>query len=198
MTEEFPIELPPSAKEMADYTVTRKEWEDALRYYDEHRKELIEAAAASRKNAVSHRDPPFEVGCAAMGMGPGAPKGEYIVGFGHNFTPSPQLRRGGQKRCAERNASEGMRRDAKIIVAVVTVSKETVTGDPTKALGTLHPCKECRDMYREYLREGFVREGTIICTVNDSGKKMIVEEITLGDLLEIYKDDLPVSDAPAP
>ena len=96
---------------------------------------------------------------------------------------------GENKLCAERNTLSGARGQAKVIVALVTVSKETDTGDPTKAQGVLPPCKDCRDMFRKYLAEGFMREETIICNVNDAKKELKIEERTLKELLDLYSDD---------
>ncbi|MBI5220498.1 MAG: hypothetical protein HY978_01515 [Candidatus Liptonbacteria bacterium] len=183
------IEMAPSGKELAEFVVAPEQWQDALRYYHEHRSELIQAAAWSRRNAVSHRDPPFKVGCAAMGIEPDQAEGEYGVYQAYNFKPAPGETRDEDKRCAERNVLDAARRWAKVIVAIATISREISTGDPTKARRALHPCQDCRNVLRALLQEGFIRADTIICNANDGGPEVLSEERTLQELLELYQDD---------
>jgi hypothetical protein len=80
--------------------------------------------------------------------------------------------------------------NAKVVVAILTISKEKNTGDPTKAVDALHPCKECRDMYRKMIKNGFLKEDTIICSANDSNGEIVTEERTLKELLDLYNDDV--------
>ena len=188
MSKEF-IELPPTEREIADYIITPEQWSEALEYYRSHKNELIEAGKFSRKRAVSHRNPPFQVGCAVIAIEPQLQNVEYAVYQAYNFTPSPGEHHGENKRCAERNALDGARKSAKTIVAIVTTSKEVSTGDLTKAHDPLHPCSDCRDMLRRMLADGFLREDSMICNANDSGKEIVSEEKRLNELLELYKDD---------
>ena len=148
------IERRPTENELRDFTVTPEQWAAALRYYQEHKNELIQAAAVFREKAVSHREPPFLVGAAAMVIEPNLPAGEYAIYEGYNFTPAPGTRQGREKRCAERNALEAAEMHAKLIVSITTISKEIHTGDPTQAHDALHPCKECRLMFRSF-KKGF-------------------------------------------
>lgn len=183
------LEMRPSRQELDDFIVTPEQWKEALRFYHEHKNDLIQAAIFNRRNAVSHRPKPFKVGCAASGIGPGMKNGEYVVWQGYNFKPHTGHVKGEDKRCAERNVLEGAQSDVKTVFAIATVSKETSTGDPTKGHDVLHPCKDCRMMYRDLLKQGFLREDTMILNANDSREEIITEERTLKELLDLYKDD---------
>jgi len=167
--------------------------ESLVEYREYYKEKLIKGAARVRDKAISHRDPPFQVGCSLMTKEPGAAPDEYAVEFAHNFTLTPGKRVGQEKRCAERNAIEvALNNDAYLIVAMVTVSKEVSTGDETKAHDALHPCRECRDMLRHLKMRGILRGDSIICNVNDSKKvdgKFPEEEKTVDELLNLYKDD---------
>ena len=187
-TETHRIEMPPKKEEMKSFQVTQEHWASALQYYREHRDDLIKAAVFSRKNAISHRNPPFKVGCAVLGIEPDLPGGNYGVYQSYNFKPFNVPVAGDDKRCAERNALNLARRSAKVVAAIVTVSKETSTGDTTKAHDALHPCRECRDLFRALLDEGFLREDTMICNANDGDGELKVEERTLRELLDLYAD----------
>ena len=172
---------------------------------------LIKGAALVRHHGVSHRD--FKVGCCAMGKEPEGQVDkveEFLLGLGgkskepaigdkglvvysaYNFTLEPARpgRLPEEKKCAERNAIEAaLSKRCELIVAIVTVSKETATGDPSKERGVLHPCRECRDLYRGLLQQGILREESIICCVNDAGAKPVEEERTVKELLAMYADD---------
>ena len=178
----------------SELTITPEKWKEFLDYYRTHRDALISEAALARDNGVSHRN--FKVGCALISVEPGLKEGEYAVYSAHNFTPTPANRTGWEKRCAERNAVEAaIEKGAFFIPAMVSVSRETSTGDETtKAHDVLHPCLNCREMLRELMKTGVLRDESIICNVNDAEKPekntpYVVEEKTLKQLLEMYKDD---------
>ena len=185
--EDFFIEMPPTLEERKQFAVTPEHWAAARAYYREHQNELIAAASRTRDLGVSHRNPPFKVGCAVLSIEPRLAEGEYGVYNAHNFTPLPTKPRGKDKRCAERNAIDAAENWSTAVVAIVTVSKELNTGDPTKAHDALHPCDDCRTMLREKLEEGFIKEDTIICSANDGDGEMKTEERTVKELLELYK-----------
>jgi len=182
----FP-ELPPTRKNINEMIVNRKQWLEALWYFESHINELIKAAAFSRDNAVSHRQPPFKVGCAVMSIEPGLEEGEYAIYQSYNFKPEPAPVAGIEKRCAERSGLDVARQKAKVIVGLATISKELSTGDPTRACDALHPCQECLTMLRNLLEEGFLREDSIICNANDSKAEIVIEKRTLKELLDLYK-----------
>jgi cytidine deaminase len=188
------IEQRPTRAEIESFEITPERWQVALAYYKEHRDDLIKAAAFSRRHGFSHRTPPFKVGAAALAIEPGLEEGEYIVYQAYNFKPFPGEVKGNDKRCAERNALDFARSSAKVVAALVTVSNEVSTGDPTKAHDALHPCQECRGMLRKLLTEGLLREDTVVCNANDSeikdGKGLKIEERTLKELLDLYHDDV--------
>jgi|SRR3989344_438378 len=173
------------------------EWAGHIQHYYEQKPGMVVAAALSRNVGVSHRKPPFLVGCSMMAYGSETGAGEYHLEFGWNETRLPAEQRGErksiEKRCAERQAMEKIfEHKAPTVVAIVTVSKETHTGDPMKSHDALHPCRECRDMYRELLAKGIVRSGTIICSVNNAEPrkgKYPEEEMTMDELLKLYHDD---------
>lgn len=183
------IESRPSNQELSGFEVTPERWQKAVEHYKIHKLDMVKAAVFSKRNAVSHRNPPFKVGSSAMGIEPNQPDGEYAVYQGYNFTPTPGARKGAEKRCAERNVLDVAKNRAKVVVALLTVSKEIHTGDATKSHGVLHPCKECRMMLRNLLQQGLLREDSIMCHANDSSPKIVFEETTLKELLQRYSDD---------
>ncbi len=188
--EDFLIEQAPTRAQLDAFTVTSKIWQEAVNYYHSRREKLIDAARFSRDHAVSHRNPPFLVGCAVQAIEPNLPMGEYGVYQAYNFTPKPGNRSGIEKRCAERNALEAAHKWGKAVVAITTVSKEKSTGDTTENHDVLHPCIDCRTMFRSLLTEGFLRPDTVVCNVNDADTQNIkIEETSLGDLLANYPND---------
>lgn len=189
--------LGPNPSEQEEFTVTPEMMEAALKYYREHHKYLEEAAATAREDAVSHRG--CKVGCCLMAIHPqGAKQGEYAIYTGYNVTPEPNLnRRGKDKRCAERNVLERAIGDGcKFVPALVTVSNFVDTGDPSKAHDCLHPCKDCRDLLRELVDKGVLSRESMFCSANDAANgqdgKLTwrIEEMTVGQLLDLYHDDL--------
>lgn len=179
----------PTQEEFDRFFITESEWQEALRVFHEVRHSLIPVAAGNRDHAESYRG--FKVGCVAFGIEPdpktGGPK--YLFYSGKNYKPYPKEQHGKDKLCAERIALAGMQGSAKVIVSLVTVSKEKSTGDPTKAHDVLHPCRDCRDMLRDALKSGFARPDTIMCNVNDEEKELKIEERTLEELLALYEED---------
>ncbi|MBI5529992.1 MAG: hypothetical protein HY918_00625 [Candidatus Doudnabacteria bacterium] len=171
--------------------VSEIEMQNGLAYYQEHKKQLAVAAAVTSNNANSWRDKPFKVGCALLTIGENTPEGEYVVFNAYNFKPEPGDVKGWKKRCAERNAvQDALERKTRAIISITTSSTETHTGDPTKAHDALHPCLECRQMFRDLLKNGVLKNESIICNANHTDPKNIVmEERTVGELLELYKDD---------
>jgi len=195
--EGFPLKIRPTALEMERFEVTPELWQRALKAYREARTDLIRRAALARDQAVSYRG--FKIGCAAMGIEPPHYGGEErFIGYdGCNVKLSPAIVRGTDKRCAERNTLEAMKGWAKVINALVTVSKEANTGDEPRIHDVLHPCEDCRHLFREFLEEGFMREDTILCNVNDAEEELKIEERTLRDLLDLYADDQVRSGVPS-
>ena len=120
---------------------------------------------------------------------------DYPIFLSGNITPYPAERNGWDKDCAERNtAREALKKDAGLIIAFVTVSKETSTGDQEGQHDALHPCKECRNMFCELLEKNLLRPDSIVCNVNDKdvdeGGELKIEEHTVQQLLDLYPDDL--------
>ena len=181
------LEMRPTRQEIDGFVITPEKWKEALSFYHEHKNELVQAAIFNRKNAVSYRG--FKVGCAVAGIGPRMRDGEYGVWQGYNFKPQPGFVEGENKRCAERNVLDGAQTDLKAVFAITTVSKESSTGDPTHGCDVLHPCKDCRVMFKDLIKKGFLREDTIVLSANDSKKEIVTEEKTLKELLDLYQDD---------
>ena len=75
-------------------------------------------------------------------------------------------------------------------LAIVTVSTESSTGDESAVHDVLHPCRDCRDLMRMTISAGILSRDSIVCNVNDAKPKRVVEERTVGDLLDLYQDDL--------
>lgn len=162
-----------------------------LEYYRECKRAMIIGATMNRDYAVSWRPEPFQVGCTALTLDADLPDDQPAIHPGANYKPTKESK----TRCAEKHAIEGaILYNTKLIIAIVIVSKETTTGDPSQSCGALHPCLECRKMYRDLLKKGILREDSIICIANDSkldenGMPSIIQEMTVKELLELFKDD---------
>ena len=121
--------------------------------------------------------------------------GGYMVYFGQNYKPQPRPERGREKRCAERNTIEGaLANDCKAIVAIVTVSKEQTTGEGREVHDVLHPCRDCRDLLRDLIKQGKVRDDSMVLNARDVEKpdgsvEWITKEQTVRDLLNLYPGD---------
>jgi cytidine deaminase len=186
-------------KENSEPTDWAENMPDYLQDYREFfKQDLIAQAAEARDWAVSHRQPMFQVGCSIMTKpgDPREPENDYRVFTGYNYKPKPGPPvKGSQKRCAERRAVEqAIDNGTELIVAMVTVSRETSTGDATHAHDALHPCADCRAMMRALLEKGILRADSIMCNVNDSKKdkdgKWVEEERTVEKLLALYEDEI--------
>ncbi|MEK7582908.1 MAG: hypothetical protein AAB483_00670 [Patescibacteria group bacterium] len=173
--------------------ISKEEMDRHLQQYREHRVELIFAAMRSRdKLTESHRD--FYVGCALMTSDPSRAEDPYPIYLGGNHTPEPAERKGWQKPCAERRTVKAaLDQHTGLIIAFVTVSEKTSTGDEEGKHDALHPCKECRKMFRELLAKNLLRPDSIVCNVNDkdvdTGGELKIEERTVQQLLDLYPDD---------
>ena len=182
----------PSKNELENFVVTEEMWVNALNYFHEHRSELINKAMEIRDFAISHRNPPFQVGSVVMGIEPKASGNQYSIDSAYNFTLKPgsiEPNLGKDKRCAERGALEIALEYSRKIVAVVSVSREFDTGDGNESPHALHPCEECRKMFSDLKKKGIMQDDTIVCSVNDSDRDNLkVEELPLGSLLDLYKN----------
>ncbi|MBI4262504.1 hypothetical protein HY624_03190 [Candidatus Uhrbacteria bacterium] len=157
-----------------------KRYDDA---YRTHKQDLKVTASRIRDEAVSYRE--FKVGCALLAEAPEGKTVDYTIHFGYNFKPV----KGSEKLCAERNAFESAIGDqSPHIIAIVTVSQETSTGDPNQSHSVLHPCDMCRTMLMDYRERGVISGDTIICCVNDGEGTEAEEECTVDQLLARYND----------
>lgn len=187
----MPAEYPDYPIPNLETHLTQEEMDVRLAYYREHKNQLIQAAIFTAKNGVSHREIPFRVGCSLLTVGEDTKPDEYPVYFAYNFKPEPGNVSGWSKRCAERNAVQSaLEHRTKAIIALVTASTETSTGDPDLAHDALHPCADCRKMLQELLQNGVLRNDSMICNANYSNPSDIkVEERTVEQLLELYKNN---------
>ncbi|MFA5926038.1 MAG: hypothetical protein WC831_03820 [Parcubacteria group bacterium] len=167
-----------------------------LGYYRECKEGLIIGAAMNRNYAVSWRQEPFQVGCTALTLDADFPDDQPVIHYGANFKPTKDWTKYHEKHCAERHAIESaLAYDVKLIIAIVIVSREHDKGDDeNKPSEVLHSCLACRRMYRDLLKRGLLREDSMICFVNDSevdeeGKPTKIQEMTVKELLDLYKDD---------
>jgi len=156
---------------------------------------LIEYSITAMQWGVSHREIPFLVGASVL-----VDRGGLLIEVysGYNITPSPKNREKEAKRCAEREAIDKSFPVNSQIIAIAIASPEVSTGDEVnKSLNVLHPCKECRGMMRDLIKEGTLSSETIIYSINmkmvDKNPKKYVkgknEETTVGNLLALYADD---------
>ena len=166
---------------------------DSRLEYEKRREELVELAKQGRDSAISYRN--FKVGCAVMAKSKDG-RG-YVMHNAGNLKFTPGSPKGDDKRCAERNALDSiLEEDVSEIMAIVTVSRETgVEAGEHPEHEALHPCGGCRNMLRDLVKQGVIKDSTIIYNVNDDAIPeadidMIGEERTVGALLDEYKDDL--------
>ena len=173
------------------FDFTPEMMEEHLTYFWLHKSEFIAKAMTERDRGISHRTPPFRVGCSAMAVGPHHQHGTYAMYWDHNETPVPAQRIAENKRCAERKTVERVLiNECDVIIVLITVSREKSTGDEDEH-DVLHPCRECRDMFRELLSYGILRPNSLLVNVNDADANSIVEkEMTVEELLKSYEDDL--------
>jgi len=161
-------------------------------YTPERRQELMKLAQEARDaDAKSYRD--FFVGCTVLSVHSGVNGDvEYRAFPAGNYTPERKDRSEIGKWCAERVAvNRALSEGATFIPAMVSVSKESDRGENEHNHGVLHPCPECRGLLRHLLEEKILHEQTMICNVNDHDpQNTIVSEMTLSELLELYKDDV--------
>lgn len=201
------MEKVPQTLERPEYAkVTAEQMKEHVAYFEAHQDEYIEQAARAREQAISHRtERPFKVGCVVLLWLPDAAGGgRYKTFEGHNIRPHDIPVEGREKRCAERNAVETGRsaHPWPTIIGSVSVSHETNVSrevrniDISKADDALHLCPDCRIMVRDLIKQGILREDSRVVNVNDSkklenGNPRVVEQRSVQELLELYKDDLP-------
>ena len=181
--------------------ITNRTMAEHLKEYGRYRDALVKAAQIVRDKAVSYRN--FKVGCAVMSWSRGLGD-NYLIRTAGNFKPAPRKEIGREKRCAERNALEAALTDApEVIVAITTASHELTTEVGATEHDALHPCRDCRDLLRELMGQGVVRDETIVHSVYDSKQTTTVanplqikrafilseDELTVKELLERYADD---------
>jgi cytidine deaminase len=188
--------MTPTERELENFTVTPEMRSEALKYFKRNKSYLIQVAIEEEREAISHRDPPFQVGCVVLGIEPKYIGAHYGIYKGNNFTLKPGAKNknlGEDKLCAERRALKIAKLRSKIVVAVITVSQELDTGDGNKSKKALHPCQECRLLFRELTKEGLLDENTIVCNINNKGNEVIAEEERiLKELLDLYPEDVTV------
>jgi hypothetical protein len=184
------IEMRPTKKDLDNLQITPELWARAQTDFEDDIDFFIKAAQIHRDRGVSHRTPPFLVGAVAVGIEPNQPEGHFGTYQAANFTPTPGQRTGDDKMCAESNALNAGLGWSKVIVGLITLSRETHTGDPTQAHDVLHPCLECRKKFRKFIEEGYMRNDTLLYSVNDADPNNIKKERKiLKEILDLYKDD---------
>ena len=138
---------------------------------------IVLAAMARDQGAFSYRD--FLVGAAVCTeVGPENayltkfPNDAYQTHYAGNFKGVPGPKRPSIDECAERKAIiKALMENPKFIFAIYTVSKEMgVDSNEIAQHDILHPCAECREMFRKLLKEGIMSPATRMVNVKDNGK----------------------------
>jgi cytidine deaminase len=168
-----------------------------LEYVEENLQKYVELAAKARTKAESHRG--FFVGCALDVVR--GKNGVYIhdAYAAANNTPVKKEppATGPDKKCAERIATDAaLDEDARLITAIVTISKESNhsrEAGHSQEHDVLHPCLDCRQMMRGLMALGILRPESMLYNVNDSDPKSPKTfKKTVAEVLSIYKDDPPL------
>ncbi len=152
------------------------EFKETLDFLDRTPESPILLAAMARDHgAFSWRD--FLVGCAVCsvvdtGDAVGSDKDRIRINFDGNSKKAPGPKNPETDKCAERKAIEkALRQNPKFIAAIFTVSKETgVDSSEIARHDVLHPCAECRELFRRLLQEGIMSPATRMVNVKDNGK----------------------------
>ncbi|HYV33727.1 MAG TPA: hypothetical protein VE973_02670 [Candidatus Limnocylindria bacterium] len=180
-----PIDLEKSVEIRKNYRkseVSPERQAEARAEYGKKRNHMVVEAVKNHIHGISYRLVPFRVGASALAINPNI-EGGYQTEAGHNYTPSRQKRYGWGKFCGETNVCAGLIKDgSEYIAAIVIVSNHKEIGDDphdkTHNEHALHSCQNCRNLYREMIKEGIMSNETIIRFVNDDSLVYLDENDT--------------------
>jgi len=144
--------------------------EDRRAKFESARFRLIQLARHNWENAVSYRSRPFKVGCAVLAW---HPLDGWIEIGAYNYKPIKRVERGDAKKCAERMALRmAEANESTKIAAIVTVcDQQSVDTDQPLEHGVLHPCDECRALFRELDEKKLIDDNTILYNLHDPDLK---------------------------
>jgi cytidine deaminase len=170
----------------------QQEQERYLYAYDvKLRQTMIKEAQAARDElAKNHRG--FLVGCSVSTI----VKNDYGMEevkthSAGNFTPEDKKKSPEAKWCAERIAANlALAEKGFFIPAVVTVSSKVDTGEGGQVHDVLHPCPECRALFRHLIKENIMSGETKVANINDADPQNLkMEERSVKELLALYPND---------
>jgi cytidine deaminase len=166
--------------------------EVALKSVEAYQPALIVAAASARGRGVSWRPQPFRIGCAILALNKDLDLSELQMFTGANYKPNQgEQHEWPERKCSEMVAiEEALKAGVKFIPAIVTVSSEKSTLEfGTEMHDVVHPCKRCRDFFKELIKRGIMSPKTKLVSIRDNGigKVEQKEERGLNELLELYQ-----------
>jgi cytidine deaminase len=160
--------------------------ENGRNEFENRKNALTLKAVLMHVQAVSYRG--FRVGSSVVAENLMA-EGGYIEEAAHNFKPREIKQNAWDKLCAENNAcSTAIVDGSEYISGIVVASHHTLIGqhegDANHSQDVLHCCMNCRNLFRDLIKQGIMSDETRIKFVNDDA--LVYED--LNDL-ELYGTD---------
>lgn len=161
-----------------------------IKWLNNFRQSLISGAASARERGESWRS--FKIGCSLLALGKNLDLAEPQLYTSANYKPESGEHDWPSRKCGEMSTVfEAIKDECRFIAVIVTVSSERSTLEHgTEFHDVVHPCKFCRELFRELINLGVMSTETIVLNVRDDGKGAVLsnEEHTVGRILEIYND----------
>jgi cytidine deaminase len=152
-----------SSEEKAERT------ERGRKEFQKRKNGLILKAIFKHVQAVSYRG--FRVGASLVAENKTA-DGGYVEESEHNFKPREHKQNAWDKLCAENNiCSAAIMDGAGYIPGIVVASHHRIIGkqkeDDNHSQDVLHSCMNCRNLFRDLIKQGIMDDETVIRFVND-------------------------------
>lgn len=196
------LSVPPPPREDEDLgqDALPKEWKQEFEH--ELPMYLKMAIHHAERGAQSYRH--FNVGCVVLARNESDDPavravGNFLVPVGANIKERPGQQVGEDKLCAERTAlNQTIVEGSTPVVGLVIASNELQPDEMSGVCSpTLHPCEECRKMFKQLMEIGMLRPDTQIVSVkykveikNDARhcSQEAIERHTLKQLLELHEN----------
>jgi hypothetical protein len=128
--------------------------------------DLIKGSIDFQGKGESYRG--FRVGASVLADDPHL-KDRYESYVTHNWKPIEHRQIGWDKLCAETSGLNIALHDKKeYIPALVTSCNRLDIGDENKSDKVLHPCENCRNIFREMIKQNKMSPETIVLCVNNA------------------------------
>jgi len=143
--------------------------EKGRKEFERRKNSLILQAILKHVQAVSYRG--FRVGSSLVAENSKV-DGGYKEESAHNFKPIKHKQNAWDKLCAENNVCTTAILDgSEYIAGIVVASHHTVIGeqaeDANHSQAVLHSCMNCRNLFRDLVKQGIMSDETKIEFVND-------------------------------